>query len=325
MNYQAKLLDKYDKIREYEAKQLKERKAEIQKLYPEIIELDQQIQKLSVNMSLALIKSEDSEKTFKEYKNQIIELRAQKCEMLAEHGYDIDYLQLHYQCPKCQDTGFIGINKCTCYEKKLIEVSYKNSFLEDILRYKNFDNFDINLFSNSKKEDELFSPRKNMEDNLNYILGTYLPEFNNSNVNLLFYGNPGSGKSFLSYCIAKELLDKGFGVIYKTADELIQDLINIRFNNNTTLENMLVDCDLLIIDDLGAEQKNELSVTELFNLINKKLLKNKKMLVSTNLSIADITKIYSERFCSRLLGEFKLRKFFSDDIRIKLNLKNNKK
>ena len=163
-----------------------------------------------------------------------------------------------------------------------------------------------------------------MENTLSFILKDYLPNFNSINTNLLFYGNPGSGKSYLSYCIAKALLDTGHLVLYKTSDELISDLKNIRFNNDKHLEQLLTSCDLLIIDDLGAEQRNDFSITELFNLLNKRLLHNKKMLISTNLSLADITKLYSERIYSRLIGDFKLCKFYSEDIRITLNLKNNR-
>ena len=109
-------------------------------------------------------------------------------------------------------------------------------------------------------------------------------------------------------------------VVYKTSDELIHNLREIRFNNDTNLESLLFDCDLLIIDDLGAEHLNEFSITELFNILNKRILNKKKMIISTNLTIPDIIKKYSERISSRLLGDFKLYKFYSEDIRIKLNL-----
>lgn len=159
-----------------------------------------------------------------------------------------------------------------------------------------------------------------MENNLEYILKDYLPSFSEISTNLLFYGNPGSGKTYLSYCIAKSVLDMGFLVIYKTSDELIKNLREIRFNNDSGLESLLLECDLLIVDDLGAEHLNEFSVTELFNIINKRILANKKMLISTNLTLPGITKQYSERIASRLIGEFKLCKFYSEDIRIKKNL-----
>lgn len=319
--YQSEILDIYSNIRDIEQKELNKRIDEIKRKYPEIINIDNKIQKLSLNISLAILQSKDAESTLNEYKNQIMDLRVSKCEMLTSKGYPQDYLSINYHCSKCKDTGFIGAKKCSCYKNHLTKLYYKNSLLEDILKTKNFDNFNLNLFSSHKIGDEKYSPRKNMEMILEYVLKDYLKNFNSINTNLLFYGNPGSGKSFLSYCIAKELLDNGNLVIYKTSDELINNLKDIRFNNNYKLEELLIDCDLLIIDDLGAEQKNDFSITELFNLLNKKLLKNKKMLVSTNLLLPAITQIYSERIYSRLIGEFKLFKFYSDDIRITLNLK----
>lgn len=322
--YKKKLDSTYSKIREDETRKLRERFKEIEELYPEIVELDNKIKKLSLQLSLAILRSDDPDKTVQEYKDKITDLRAEKCELLVSKGYTPDYLSLHYECSKCKDTGFVDRKPCSCYKEKLVNLYYENSLLKDTVKDKNFDNFDMSLFSPHKIGDEKYSPRKNMENTLSFILKDYLPKFNSINTNLLFYGNPGSGKSYLSYCIAKALLDTGHLVLYKTSDELISDLRNIRFNNDKNLEQLLTTCDLLIIDDLGAEQRNDFSITELFNLLNKRLLHNKKMLISTNLSLADITKLYSERIYSRLIGDFKLCKFYSEDIRITLNLKNNR-
>lgn len=321
--YKSKLDSIYSKIREDEARKLQERFDEIKNLYPEIVNLDNEIKRLSLHLSLAILKSKDPDKTVQEYRDKITDLRAEKCEMLVSKGYTPDYLSLHYQCDKCKDTGFVDRVPCSCYKQKLISLYYENSLLKDTIKTKNFDNFDMSLFSPHKIGDEKYSPRKNMENILSFILKEYLPKFNSINTNLLFYGNPGSGKSYLSYCIAKDLLDTGHLVVYKTSDELINDLRKVRFNNDKQLEELLTSCDLLIIDDLGAEQRNDFSITELFNLLNKRLLNNKKMLISTNLSFSDITKLYSERIYSRLIGDFKLCKFYSEDIRITLNLKKN--
>ena len=318
--YQSKLLDIYSKIREEENNLLKERKNTIKKYHPEILEIDENIKKLSLKLSLDILKGK-SEDTIKEYKEKITDLRIEKCESLVANGYDQDYLNIHYRCSKCKYTCFIWNTKCSCYYQNLIKLYYEKSSLQNVLNEKNFNYFDINLFSNNRTGNEKYSPRENMEKHLEYITSTYLPNFKDNDTNLLFFGNPGSGKTYLSYCIAKELLDAGCLVVYKTSDELISNLKEIRFNNNSELEDILVNCDLLIIDDLGAEQKKEFCITELFNLLNKKLLLHKKMLISTNLSIADISNIYSERIYSRLIGEFKLCKFYCKDIRITLNLK----
>jgi len=322
--HQTEILKIYDKLREDETRNLKARKIEISKKYPEITDLDNKIQKLSLQMAVSVLKSNNGEKTLDSFKENITDIRVKKCEMLVEKGYDPEYLNLHYNCNKCKDTGFIGNVKCICYKQKLIKLYYKNSELENAIKSNNFNNFDLNLFSSHKLGEEKFSPRKNMENNLEYILKDYIPNFSKISTNLLFFGNPGSGKTYLSYCVSKAILDMGYLVIYRTSDELIKNLRDIRFNNDAVLESLILDCDLLIIDDLGAEHLNEFSITELFNVINKRILSNKKMLISTNLTLPGITKQYSERIASRLIGEFKLCKFYSEDIRIKKNLEKNR-
>ena len=315
--YQAELMDMYEKTRTEESRKLTQRREEIKSKYPEILEIDTTIQKLCLNLSMAALKGITNPKELDNIKDEITDLRAKKYEMLVSHGYSPEYLNLHYNCPKCKDTGFIGIEKCSCFKSKLVKLSE----LEEAVKNNNFKNFNINLYPNHKLNDERYTPRKNIEDILEYITGEYLPKFKNSNTNLLFYGNSGTGKTFLSWCIAKELLDRGFLVVYKTADDLLRALRDIKFNNDTDLENLLINCDLLIIDDLGSEQITDFSSSELFTLINKKILKNKKMIISTNLTLPLISKRYSERISSRIIGDFKLFKFFAEDIRIQLNLK----
>ena len=322
--YQAELLDIYEKIRTDENHKLMKRREEIKNKYPEILDIENDIQKLCLKLTMSSLKGFNDPDELNRIKEKITDLRAEKYETLVSKGYTPDYLNLHYQCPKCKDTGFIGIEKCPCYKTKLIHLYYKNSELEEAVKYNNFNNFNLNLYSSHKLNDEKVTPRKNIEDILQFTMKEYLPNFKDSDTNLLFYGSSGTGKTFLSWCIAKELLDRGFLVVYKTSDELLKALRDIKFNNDTDLENLLINCDLLIIDDLGSEQITDFTSAELFTLINKKLLKKKKMLISTNLSLPLITKRYSERISSRLIGEFKLFKFFAEDIRIQLNLRKQK-
>lgn len=318
--YEKELTLIYEKIRLEEEKALEKRRKEIEEKYPKILELDNLIQKKSLNLAMSILKG-ISELELKKLKEEIVDMRFRKYEALVANGYDQEYLTLHYRCPKCKDQGYIGSTKCACYKSKLVNLYYKDSDLQDSLRVNNFNTFDISLFSNYKISDDKYTPRKNIENILEYIKGDFIPNFARTNDNILFYGDSGTGKTFLSCCVAKELLDNGHLVIYRSIDQLIKDLREIRFENNYNLEDLLINCDLLIIDDLGAEQLTEFSATEFFNFLNKKLLKKKKMLVSTNLSLPDISKNYSERISSRLLGNFKLYKFYSEDIRIQLNLK----
>ncbi|GKU25860.1 ATP-binding protein [Clostridium folliculivorans] len=319
--YKGQLTDIYTKIREQEAAALRKRREIIKNEHPEILDLDNEIGKMCIRLSINALRSKDeSPQNFEELKDAITELRARKYELLVSHGYNPEYLNLHYRCSKCKDTGYIVTERCSCYKQKLVSLQYKASGLENAIKEENFDTFNLNYYPSHRIGDEKFSPRKNIETILNSITTDYLPNFSKRDDNLLFYGTSGTGKTFLSNCIAKELLDQGYLVVYRTSDELIKDLKEIRFNNNLAVEDLLINCDLLVIDDLGAEQITEFSVTELFTLLNKKLLNKKKMLISTNMSLQTLTKYYAERITSRLFGNFKLFKFYSEDIRVKKNL-----
>lgn len=319
-NYQEQISKLYDEIREKEKADQRKRKEEISFIVPEVLEIEKKIGKLSIELALTAMKNiENKELQLNAIRNKLTNLRVEKSELLVSKGFPTDYLSIHYKCDKCKDTGFIGITKCQCYKKFLVQLYYKNSDLKDLLKKNNFDNFTFNYYSTQRSGNEPRSPRKNMEDILSKVTA-YIKGFADTNENLLFMGNSGTGKTFLTNCIAKELIERGFLVIYRTSDDIIKNLKEIKFNNNADMEDLLVNCDLLIIDDLGTEQISDFSKTELFNLLNKKLLTHKKMIISTNLSLEDILKTYSERISSRLLGDFSVSKFYGEDIRIMKNL-----
>ena len=262
--YQQKITELYEKIQEDEKKALRNRKEEIKLTVPKVMELDNEIQKLSISLPMSILRGIPEEE-LNAVRENITTLREKKYELLTANGYPMDYLTLHYQCTKCKDTGFIGNKKCSCYKSKLVKLYYQTSELENSLHNCNFKNFNINLFSSTYDNNHKYTQKKNMEMIYEFIIGGYLPNFEKSNTNLLFYGESGTGKTFLSWCIAKELLDKGYLVIYKTSDELIKDLRSIALENNSTLLDLLINCDLLIIDDLGAEQVTDFTTNELFN------------------------------------------------------------
>ncbi|OFI06627.1 DNA replication protein DnaC [Clostridium acetireducens DSM 10703] len=313
----------YEDIRNKKEKELIDRRNLIKKKLPEVLEIENQIKKLCINLSINILRNTENKDIYlKKLKEKITNLRIRKSELLVSNGYSIDFLDIHYECSKCKDTGYIGTKKCICYNHKMIQLYYKNSDLKDILKKNNFSNFNFNYFSPVKWGECLESPRKNIE-NIVSKMWTFIENFSNSIENFLFYGNSGTGKTFLSHCIAKEILDRGYLVVYRTSDNLLQDLKEIKFRGNEYLNDMLINCDLLIIDDLGSEQINDFSKTELFNFLNKKLLKRKKMIISTNFSLEDILKNYSERISSRIIGDFNLCKFYGEDIRINKNINKN--
>lgn len=317
--YKSELMDFYDKVRSNEKKELNKRIEEMKKLHPEIMALDKKIGVLCSNVALmAIKKSDNKELEMAKMRDTIEDLRCQKSEALVASNYSPDYLSLNYRCKKCKDTGYIGIKKCSCYHKNLVNIYYKKSEISELLNSNNFSNFTLEYYRANKLENERISPKENMQMIVSRIQDSYLKDFKNTDTNLLFLGDSGTGKSFLSHCIAKDLMDKGFLVLYRTSDELLKDLKDIRFNNNKELEQLLLNCDLLIIDDLGTEQITDFSLSETFTFINNKLLKKKRMLISTNLSISSLKDNYGERINSRLLGNFIGLTFFGDDIRIEM-------
>lgn len=319
--YESQILKQYEKIRNQEEIALKNRRQEIAKILPEVSNIETKIAKLSLEMSMNILKDPTrSKECIDKVKKSITELRIKKSELLVSKGYPLDYLELHYTCPTCKDTGYINNRRCPCFKQKLVKLYYNNSDLKYILKTNNFGNFNFDYYPNIQMDFHSDTPRKNIEKIVSKSWG-FIENFEDTNENFMFIGNSGTGKTFLSHCIAKELLDRGKLVIYRTADELIQNLKHIRFNNDKNLEDMLINCDLIIIDDLGTEPINEFSKSEFFNFLNKKLLMNKNMIISTNYSIEMILKNYSERISSRLLGNFTLCKFYCDDIRIQNNIK----
>lgn len=245
----------------------------------------------------------------------------EKAYLLSEANIPIDYLELKYDCDKCKDTGYLEDgNKCHCLIQSLINKAYKMSNLETILEKENFKNFDINVFSNEPFEDEKLTPRENMLDILS-IAESFVADFDKTNAfNLLFYGTTGLGKTYLCSCIAKALLDKNKIVIYQTAFTILELLSNRRFRAETSEMsefeyNLLFECDLLIIDDLGTEITNTFTNAEIFNIVNTRILKNKKTIISTNLTPNELSSVYTDRVFSRISDKFLPLKFYGKDLR----------
>ena len=165
--YQTELMDMYEKIRTDENRKLMKRREEIKNKYPEILELDTTIQKLCLNLSMAALRGITDQNELNNIKEEITDLRAKKYEMLVSHGYNPDYLNLHYNCPKCKDTGFIGIDKCSCFKSKLIKLYYKDSDLEEAVKTNNFKNFNINTLKDKVENKLRFQEELALEVNEN--------------------------------------------------------------------------------------------------------------------------------------------------------------
>ncbi|SEG01277.1 DNA replication protein DnaC [Caloramator fervidus] len=319
----AEIMEEYEKLQNEAKIKQKERIEKVYSKIPRIREIDEQIKKLGIQMAISIINGEDPEKIMKETKEKITNLKIEKGELLSFYNIPLDYMEIKYKCEKCQDTGYIGSEKCSCFKQKLVDKLYLQSNLKEVLKKENFDTFNIFLYSDEVYPEEGKSPRKNMEEIFTACLD-FVRNFDKIEKSLFFYGGSGLGKTFLSHCIAKDLLDMGKVVIYQTAPDLINIIKSSRHDESSQKEILedILDCDLLIIDDLGTEPNSTgVSQLELFNILNARLLKNKKMIISTNLPLEDFDSIYAERIKSRIFGYFEVYKFFGEDIRIKKWLK----
>lgn len=317
------ILKEYEILRNTAEQDLNNKKEHIYSIIPRIKEIDSSLSMLGIAFSKSILNSpQKSEELTEELHQKVRDLKAEKVELLVANNFTQDYLTLKYTCPVCKDTGFVDSQKCKCLKQKLINYAYDKSNLSNLLSEQNFDTFDFEYYSNTPLDKVGIPPRKNMQDIYKTCL-SFVNNFDAINDNLLFTGPTGLGKTFLSSCIAKDLLDKGKTVFYQTAFKTFDILEEYKFSKdkdsfNKEKVNMLFDCDLLIIDDLGTEFINSYTSSEFFNILNSRLLDKKKTIISTNLSLEELFEVYSARVVSRLIGHYKVLKFFGEDIRKKI-------
>lgn len=321
-NFIKNILLDYEKKRDNAEKELEYRKSQVYELIPRIEEIDDEIAKIGIKLSRAILNNpENYEKEVNIIKEYTEKLKQEKAILLTENNIPLKFLEIHHSCNECKDTGFDQSGqKCKCFKQKLIGEAYAMSNISHSLENENFQTFNIEIFSDKKFENEDLTPRENMLNILSISEG-FVNNFDKSNgENLLFYGTTGLGKTFLCNCIAKALLDKGKIVVYQTAFKILEILEEYKFSREKTpilkmSYNLLFDCDLLIIDDLGTELTNTFTNIEIFNIINNRIIQNKKTIVSTNLDPIDIANTYSHRVSSRIFGKFTLLEFYGPDLR----------
>lgn len=323
-----KLLNEYERKRIQEENDLQYRKNELYNSYPRLQEIDNELSSLAISTAKELIKKNNKE-ILNNLNTSIENLKNEKKDLLFSIGKDYSYLTPNYECPLCKDTGYITNNyetkMCNCLKQKLFNIEYNKSNFSN-LENQNFSTFDSTVYSSivdKVKFGSDKSPRENIEI-IKQISLNFINNFDDLNEkNLLFTGNTGLGKTFLSSCIANEILKKQKTVLYQTAPIMLDSIIDYRFGKNSTnIYNNILDVDLLIIDDLGTECINNMKFTELFNIINTRLLnqnnKATKTIISTNLSIQNLFNSYDERIVSRLIGNYNICRFYGEDLRFKM-------
>lgn len=317
--YGEKIENLYNNIRQKNLNEYMKRKKHIEENYPEILNIEKEILKLS----LSTLKI-NNKKSLNELRIKISEFKRKKVNILKSMNLPENYLDTIYTCNQCKDTGYILEKKCKCFFKNLSTLYFNDSDLNKLLQDNNFDNFDFSYYSKNRIKNNSLTPEENIKNIYRNILN-YIKNFDSTNTNLLFTGECGSGKTFLSHCISKELLNKGYLVIYKTSEDLFNNLseyYSFKNSGNKINDSILMQCDLLIIDDLGTEPQNTFYHSHFFNFLNKKIILNKKLLISTNFTLKDIQQNYSDRISSRIFGNFIIFNFFVDqDIRIQKKIR----
>lgn len=319
-----KIMLEYQYKRDRNQDLLDSRTKEVYDNFPDIKYISDEIKKNGLKMTKSILDNIPKEDLIA-MENRQNELIKKKEELFDKHKIPQDYLELKYDCNSCKDTGFLeNGRRCNCLKQRMLEDSYAMSNLKEILEKDNFNTFDIDIFSDRPVENRDLSPRENMKcilQDMYFYASNFGCENDEEKNNLIFIGKPGLGKTFMCSCIAKEVLNRGYTVIYQTSFNLMEVIERYKFKTSSFSSvdeenyNNLFTCDLLIIDDLGTEMPNTFTTSELFNIINSRLNSGKKIIISTNLNLSQINEIYTARILSRIVGNFKLYEFYGEDLR----------
>ncbi|MCR5467776.1 MAG: ATP-binding protein [Lachnospiraceae bacterium] len=316
----------YDSLfREYNDKQIRnqrildERKKELYAKAPRLKEIEKSISSIAVSSAAKMLSGDTG--AIDELKIRLDALKNERNELLNQLGYAPNYLtEPPYDCKDCRDTGYIDNNRCHCFRQRAIDLVYTQSNLGNILADENFDNFRFDYYP--KDDINPTTKLSSYESMKTFVqkVKDFINDFDSKFENLFLYGDTGVGKTFLSNCIAKELLDTAHSVIYLSAFQLFDILRDADFERDS--ESMLQgdnisNCDLLIIDDLGTELSNSYTNSALFNCLNERILNKKSTIISTNLSVELFSDTYSERIMSRIYSNYELLRLSGADIRIK--------
>ena len=286
---------------------------------PRLKEIDKQLRMTMAKAARAVFAGGDAEALMNQAKEENLELQRER-EWIIEEQFEPGFLDETPICPICSGTGYVGSTMCDCLAELCRQEQKKELTFLSAGR-ESFDQFRLDYYSDRPDPRLGFSPRSVMEktyaDCRRYAFG-----FHPKAGNLLFSGNTGLGKTFLSACIARAVADQGYSVVYESAGHLFSALEKARFeasDENRRAAAKYTECDLLIVDDLGTELPGQFVTAALYSLINDRLLDNKPTIISTNLNVDELARRYNPQIASRLRGSYKRVAFVGDDIRLLRN------
>ena len=298
-----------------------QRREEVYQKVPQIRQIEDEISSQAVRCARKLLDGDTNAK--EELKQHIEDLREQKEVLLSAFGFPADYMEMHYVCPECQDTGYVDGRKCRCFKKEEIRLLYSQSNIEEVLLRENFDSFSYEYYDDRVVIPEIQMTVADYMRQVHTWCKEYVENFEKKGGNMIFTGSTGVGKTFLTNCIAKALIDQYQSVIYLSSNDLFDVFSKNKFHYDTEEEmkdmyQYILDCDLLIIDDLGTELNNTFVSSQLFYCINERLLRKKSTIISTNLSMTMLRDTYSDRISSRIISQYSIIPLYGDDIRTKI-------
>ena len=314
-----RILAEYDQIRTREGALRNKRMDEAHKKYPELMEIKKAITEAGVRLASEIGKAPlDAEKLKSAYDKEVTKLLCKRAKILSDAGIPDDYDKIHYECELCEDTGYVDNKKCRCFISKKIKYAYENSNLSEQMKDCTFDKFSLEYYSDEPDSDGI-SHRMRAEKALGGAK-SMAERFDSYEKNLLFFGNLGLGKTFLSGCIANSLISQGYSVLYMRSGTLFNLLENKKFNkesgeNDRDMIESIYSCDLLIIDDLGTELPSKFRASFLYDIISERILHGKKLVINTNLSTDEMSNLYTARIVSRLFESFYVCRLTGYDIR----------
>ena len=324
MGYSAEVLRRARaRLAEAKADRESENRQHLQEAYEKIPRLREIDRQLRITMAQAAQAAFAGGSSFGESMEKVRDRNLalqQERKNLAAMYFEEGYLDDSPICDICGGSGYVGSNMCECLrelcrQEQKKEVSILSGGKES------FSQFKLEYYPDRIDPKYGASPRTIMERNLG-LCRRYAATFAPSAGNLLFVGGTGLGKTFLSACIARTVADRGYSVVYETANHLFAKLEQAKFSPNEDNRReaaKFLECDLLIMDDLGTEMPGQFVTAALYSLLNDRLLKNKPMVISTNLNVEDIKRRYSPQIASRLQGSFQGLTFVGEDIRLLKN------
>ena len=286
---------------------------------PRLREIDRQLRMTMAQAARAVFAGGDAERLMNEAKEANLALQRER-EWIIEEQFEPGFLDESPICPTCSGLGYVGSTMCDCLAELCRQEQKKELTFLSAGR-ESFDQFRLDYYSDRVDARLGFSPRSVMEKTYQNCR-RYAMAFTMKAGNLLFSGNTGLGKTFLSACIARSVADQGFSVVYESAGHLFSALEKARFENNEENRRAAAkyrECDLLILDDLGTELPGQFVTAALYSLVNDRLLENKPTIISTNLSEEELVRRYNPQIASRLRGSYRRMAFVGDDIRLLKN------